>query len=143
MSSYQHALYSKDYSVLQSVESNINSISIHKNAKTIKGISSINYAFSSCANTVETVLFEDESQLTEISPYSFYQCIKLRQIDLTPCNFLTKILDFAFFHCNSLSSIKLPNSVLILGVNLLENTNISEFTFPSSVTIIPYKMFAY
>lgn len=144
MPDYQNGAYSSDdYSFLESVSSNAKTTTIHKNAKTIKGISANNYAFSTCKDTIETVIFETGSLLSEISPYTFYQCSKLQQIDLTPCSHLTNIADHAFYQCKSLSSIKIPNSITKLREYSFYQTNLSTFTLPSSVTSISDYCFMY
>lgn len=143
MPDYQHGHYSNGYTVLQSVETNTQSTSIHKNAKTISGSSASNYAFKDCANTIETVTFETDSLLSEIQEYAFYSCSKLREIDLRPCLFLTVISNYAFSSCSSLSSIQLSNSVLTLGDYVFDSSGLTKFTFTSSVTIIPKNCFSY
>jgi hypothetical protein len=70
----------------------------------------------SYSDTITSLSAEQESKLTTISSYSFYQCVNLRAVDLSNCNVLKQIGLYSFAYCSSLSSLVLPTNIQeILG----------------------------
>ena len=73
--------------------------------------------------------------LTSIGQYAFYYCNGLISIEIP--NSVTSIGDGAFFNCTSLTSIAIPNSVtLIRGYAFYFCTSLTSLEIPNSVTSI-------
>ena len=102
-------VYTVDYSELHQVD-NKETIKINANCKIIKGWSTTNYAFYNSRNSLKTFTFEENSQLTTIENYAFYQCSQLQSIDLSSCSLLTTIGDYAFYQCKAVSQLLFPPS---------------------------------
>ena len=100
-------------------------------------------AFHDCSETLQNFQFQDsEPQLEVIEKYAFYQCKQLQKIDLSLCNKLTSIGDYAFSECNSVSSILLPESLKSLGIYCFSQIlNVAEVTVPASVSTIQSHIF--
>ena len=70
------------------------------------------YAFKGCSN-LESVVFEEDSQLQSIGNYAFNDCLELEFIAL-PAN-LTSIGSYAFAGCRKLSVLEIPSGVIALS----------------------------
>ena len=78
-----------------------------------KGVTSIvNHAFYNC-RSLETVTFEEGSQLTSIGNYAFSGCSSLASIEIPSS--VTSIGRAAFLVCSTLASIEIPSSVTSIG----------------------------
>lgn len=66
---------------------------------------------------------------------AFYQCSSLTSVTFEP---VSQITDFtqAFAYCTSLSSITLPENLVVFGQDALRETAITTLTIPASVTTI-------
>lgn len=62
-----------------------------------------NNAFNYCYNKLNSVTFEENSNLTTIGSYAFYYCSKLSSI-IIPKN-VVEIKSYAFYYCTSLTSV--------------------------------------
>ena len=85
---------SSDYNYVDNVldtVSAIKEITILSTCISIRGNGPGDYAFIAAKDTLESCKFEKGSQLQDIQPYSFYQCVKLRSINLSGCLNLTLI----------------------------------------------------
>ena len=73
--------------------------------------------------------------VTNITPYAFYQCENLQEIDIP--NSVTNIGERAFRDCESLQEIELPNSVTSIGLGAFWDCNsLQKIIIPDSVTRI-------
>ena len=126
-------IYSDDGTVLQNVPSGTVFFIINASCLRIRGENNNDYAFYLCKETIQSCTFEENSQLEIISPYSFYQCDKLTEIDLSVCPKLTTISQFAFDSCASLISVKFPESLQEIGNFAFGRTLIQSIVIPKSV----------
>lgn len=62
-----------------------------------------NNAFNYCYNKLDSVTFEENSNLTTIGSYAFFYCSKLSSI-IIPKN-VVEIKSYAFYYCTSLTSV--------------------------------------
>ena len=114
-------------------------------------------AFKNCSS-LEKVIFEKDSTLSDIGKYAFQRCKSLKEISLPPfissikrgcfagCEKLTKIsipdkvneIDcFAFNGCTSLAEIKLPFNLFLINKCAFKNCqSLKEIVIPENVTII-------
>ena len=75
-----------------------------------------------------------------VSYYAFYDCDSIRSIDL-PDSLIT-IEYNAFYNCDSLRSVKLPDSVRSIGSNAFAwNWNLETINVPKSITRVTNGMF--
>ena len=56
---------------------------------------------------------------------------------------VTSIGGWAFYNCNYLNNVTIPNSVKSIGTQAFTYSNITNVTIPDSVTIIQYDAFQY
>ena len=86
-------------------------------------------------NSLKTVTFEENSQLTSIGWMAFYYNKALKSVEI-PVG-VTSIGDSAFGECDSLTGIKIPSSVTTIGEEAFNKCfALNEITIPSSVTSI-------
>ena len=86
-------------------------------------------------NSLKTVTFEENSQLTSIGWMAFYYNKALKSVEI-PVG-VTSIGDSAFGECDSLTGIKIPSSVTTIGEKAFNQCfALNEITIPSSVTSI-------
>ena len=84
-----------------------------------KNINQINdYAFFRCYN-LETVTFEENSQISIIEDYAFSECYKLKSINLPDS--ITEIYGCAFLGCRSLEAVTIPKNLLTLASDAFSN----------------------
>ncbi len=80
------------------------------------------YAFRNCIN-LETVTFEEGSQLVKIGSFAFENCKKLKTIEIPEgC---TEIAASAFVGCDALETVEIPSTVSAMGSGV----------FPSKTTL--------
>jgi len=121
------------------------------------GVTNISYMFKNCTN-LESVRFEEGTQIKQITYQAFYNCTNLKSIELPEginriyehafmyCRSLTsiklpaalKMIDRqAFMYCSGLTSIEIPEGVTTIGQNAFSNcTNLVSLKIPTSVTSI-------
>lgn len=116
----------------------LKSITIPSSVESIKYLEEEFGAFAYSA--LESITFAEGSQLKSISPYAFYYCDALKSIDLP--NSLTTIGKGAFLECYALESVTLGNSVETIGASAFNGTPISSITIPASVKSIGNWTFA-
>ncbi|ELP88691.1 hypothetical protein EIN_193800 [Entamoeba invadens IP1] len=68
------------------------------------------------SKNLKTVLLA--SNIVTIGKNCFANCLALKTVELLNVN---KIPDFCFFHCKTLTSVKLPNSTFLLGNSAFSN----------------------
>ena len=110
----------------------LKSITIPSSVEEIYGYGEEFGAFAYSA--LESITFAESSQLTTIDSYAFYYCESLKSIDLP--NSLTTIGDGAFLECYALESVTLGSSVETIGASAFNCAPISSITIPASVTSI-------
>lgn len=84
---------------------------------------------------ITQVVFEKNSKLKTIGDDAFYWCEKIRELEIP--NSVTSIGHEAFYGCVSLSSITLPKSLTSIGNGAFENCrSLTNITIPEGVTSI-------
>ena len=77
----------------------------------------------------------DDGSVTSIGEHAFFNCNSLTSITIP--NSVTSIGRYAFFNCNSLTSIVIPDSVTSIGWGAFYNCDsLASVTIPDSVTSI-------
>ena len=72
--------------------------------------------------------------VSSINEGTFRGCTSLTSVDLP---YLIEIGDYAFYHCNSLNNLVIPNSVVSIGTHAFEFcSSLTSVTIPSSVNTI-------
>ena len=66
------------------------------------------FAFAGGEAALQTITFSGTPKLTTIEEDAFYDCVNLTKLDLTNCNKLTSIGDYAFMYTNKLSLVTFP-----------------------------------
>ena len=106
---------------------------------TYKGKSSSEYFNEYTGNVVipDNVVYNDVTySVTSIGSYAFYECNGLTSVEIP--NSVTSIGDWAFESCSGLTSIEIPNSVTSIGSSAFSNCSslTGELVIPNSVTSI-------
>jgi hypothetical protein len=83
-------------------------------------------------NGVGTVEFDDD--VISIGDYAFYHCDSLTSIDIP--DIVTSIGERAFAFCSSLTSIDIPDSVTSIGGSMIDGSGIQTITIGSGITYI-------
>lgn len=100
------------------------------------------YSGSANYNKITTVNFASESSLTEIRQYAFYYCQDLKSITIPDS--VTTIGQYAFEYCFSLENVTLSNNLTNINTCLFYDcTSLKGITIPNSVTRIYSSAFAY
>ena len=90
--------------------------------------------FSDCRN-LQSVDFQQNSQLTNIGAYMFERCYALTSLVMPST--VTTIGESAFVDCTNLSSINIPSGVTSIGANAFNNcSSLTSINIPSGVTSI-------
>ena len=129
--------------VLDEITKPITTLTVIASCTSIRGESEGNYAFINTCNTLESCYFEVGSQLEVIQLYSFYKCIKLKEIDLSVCTRLKSIGTSAFQGCKSLNKVTFPSSLQSISANAFYSANLINVFIPASVLTIGSYSFAY
>ncbi|MBR3951944.1 MAG: leucine-rich repeat domain-containing protein, partial [Bacteroidaceae bacterium] len=100
-------------------------------------------SYAGTINIPETVSYQGATyRVTRIGNYAFYYCEGLTSITIP--NSVTSIGYQAFNNCDGLTSITIPNSVTSIGDWAFDRCNeLTEITIPNSVTSIGDGAFAY
>ena len=116
-------------------KNNQNYKSINGNLYTKNGTTLVQYATGKKDTT-----FVIPNSVTTIGNYAFYNCDSLTSITIPDS--VTSIGYSAFYSCNSLISITIPNSVTSIGSYAFSYCNsLASITIPDSVTTIGYRAF--
>lgn len=79
---------------------------------------------------ITKVTAEDLEGLTEIRPYTFYNCKYLTSVELPST---IKIIGTRAFYGTSISSINLPSGIITISDGAFASTDLTSVTIPSSV----------
>ena len=114
------------------------------NVKIPNSVTSIgNYAFQYCSN-LDTLTFEENSQLAAISQYAFSNCSDLTNVEIP--NSVTSIGNNAFQSCSDLDTLTFEGNSQLATIGQYAFSNCSNLTsieIPSSVTSIGSYAFRY
>ena len=111
--------------------------------KIIGGTDSQNYAFQPCKDTLESFTFQDPTSLIEIKNYAFYQCKKLKEVNLQLCTNLKTIGGYAFSRCETIESINFPENLQSIGTSCFEYCGVVNLNIPLSLTSFGITCFQY
>ncbi len=114
---------------------------------TVKDSSGVDYTVTSIEDKVfyenaklQSLVFEEDSQLKSIGNNAFGSCVNLTSIDI-PKN-VREIGDQAFNRCYGLTSITLPTSMSNIGDSaFFECTSLASITFPNDMSVISRFLF--
>ena len=79
--------------------------------------------------------------ITKIDNCAFYNCETLTSIQIP--NSVTDIKSYAFYGCSSLTNVTIPNSVITIGNNAFENSGLTNIVIPNSITSMGKSVFYY
>ena len=98
------------------------------------------YGVAGCSKLI-TVGFADGAELTELGRYAFYQCERLQEVSLPDS--VKRIGDDAFYGCYRLTAVSLPQGLESIGGSAFYNCyHLTEIAVPSTVqTIDTYAFF--
>ena len=95
--------------------------------------------YSYC-NEITTAVISGE--VTNIAPYSFYDCKMLNSIDI--CDTIIRIDEHAFFNCTSLSELNIPSGVEYIGfMSFYGCSGIESIDLPDSIKEIGLASFMF
>lgn len=114
----------------------IESIVILASTTSIKGNNEKDYAFIKATNSIVNVSFEPNPKIESISPYCFYNCFKLANIQIFQCSVLKSISEYAFYGCTALKSIQLSPSIETIGEYSFYKTGLLSVLVPKNVISI-------
>ena len=98
------------------------------------------YAFQDCSS-LNSVIFDKNSQLFSIGNYAFYGCSGLTSIEIPSS--VTSIGRYAFSGCSSLTSIEIPSGVTSIGNSAFSGcSSLTSIEIPGGVTSIDYFTFS-
>ena len=98
------------------------------------------YAFQDCSS-LNSVIFDKNSQLFSIGNYAFYGCSGLTSIEIPSS--VTSIGRYAFSGCSSLTSIEIPSSVTSIGYSAFSYcSGLTSIEIPSGVISIGSSAFS-
>lgn len=131
------------------------SVTIPASVNRFNGLQYFGYQFAYCVN-LQSVIFEEGSQLKEISDRAFMGCEKLREINIpdsvkligleafSGCTNLSSVFakgvetieDNAFCNCIYLENVETGSNLTDIGFNAFGCTGITSFNFPKTITAI-------
>lgn len=104
-------------------------------------IESIKTAMENNQNVLIDLDLSETTGLTSISEEAFYSCNNLTSITIP--DGVTSIENMAFSSCESLVEVTIPNSVTFIGETAFDHcTNLTNITIPDSITSIGQRAFA-
>ena len=93
-----------------------------------------NNAFQSCGELTSITIPEG---VTSIGGFAFYGCSKLQTVNFEENSNLVSIGSQAFYNCSSLASIAIPEGVTSIGYSAFQNcSDLTSLTLPSTLTSI-------
>ena len=105
--------------------------------------SSYSDEYNSSVVIPESVIYNGMAYaVTNIGEYAFYMCDGLTSVNIP--NSVTSIGNYAFCYCSGLTSLVIPNSVTSIGGSAIRGcTSLTSVTIPNSVTSIGSSAFQY
>ena len=93
-------------------------------------------------NTITIITADDLAGATKVREFAFQYCSSLTSITIPDS--VTRIENNAFYNCSSLTQITIPNSVTFIGENVFSGcSSLTSITLPDSVTSISASVFYY
>ena len=131
--------------ILINISANIQNITILANTTEIQGgTTRTNSAFYEAKDSIENVYFEDGCHIENIPSYCFRDCSKLITVDLSTCSHLTTLKGYAFYYCDSLENIILPNSLTTLEpYTFFRCQSLNSLIIPKSVKPFSYPIIVF
>ncbi len=90
----------------------------------------INNAFKECYSLIDIhcEIYNDNSlpSLVVKMENAFYECRSLKKLDLFDLRYMEKLIDYAFWKCQELSDIILPQNLKIISVGCFAETMITN-----------------
>jgi hypothetical protein len=98
-------------------------------------------AFSN--SNIVTLTLGDNSQITRIPNFCFYNCVALTNVTLK--DNLQQMGDYAFGYCKALTAVNMPSNITSIGAYAFYHTDVlsQKITFPSSLTSLGESAYYY
>lgn len=127
--------YSDDGKVVVACSSDYKGeVVIPQSVTEIRSTNTFNFAFKNCKNAITSIRFEENSEIVNISKYSFHTTI-IETANLSECKKLTFLSDYTFENCYFLTTVLLPPSLSSIGSYCFYyNYMLSSIELPDSVT---------
>lgn len=120
------------YNIIRYVSTNDSAVTPYRTGSTYYGAEIVSNTYYPVEGYGEIVF---DGDVTKIGEYAFQNCTSLSSI-IIPDN-VTTIGERAFQYCSNLSSITIPDSVTSIEVGAFQYcSNLSSVTIPNSVTLI-------
>lgn len=127
-----------DRTILKKIDSTKTSLEVDYRVTEIYGDED-NPCSLNVRDKLTSLTFQENSQLVKIRDYAFFNCTKLKTIDLTVCTELTDICKYAFCQCSSLSSVKFPTTKLKrIDEHAFKSCGLIDVFIPKCVTLVAY-----
>ena len=133
--------YRGDFDELYSVPSTLSIVYLDPRATKIYSVDKDENAFIQCRNILTDFIVPESSPLMEIKDGTFYQCVKLKNIDLSTCKNLKSIGAQAFAECSSLKTLNLPPALTTLGDNAFFKSGLTHIHIPNTIETIGDRCF--
>lgn len=110
---------------------------IPRSVTSIFGYNASIYAFKKCKDSISSLRFEENSEITNISKYSFYNT-SLRSANMSECKHLTLLDTSTFDSCFYLETVILPPNISSIGwLCFYKDIKLTSIDLPDSlVTLI-------
>ena len=126
---------SNEKKVLQLVEEKTTEITVLQSVESIAGGTISSSAFYLCRQKIQSVSFEQNSQLKELGILLFSET-SIKSVNFSNCAYLTAISRGCFKNCRSLSEIIFPPFLVTIEAGAFSYCIFTELTFPDSLTTL-------
>ena len=110
---------------------------IPASVESIPSTSRYDSPFYPCRDTLQTLIFEENSKLKTIGQFLFSELKYIESIDMSNCLYLETISYYCFSYCYSLKKLILPSNLKIIeDYAFFYNTKLETITIPDSVISI-------